>query len=202
MFGFLKKRRPASDFWSWFAAVAPRIRAKGCAALPEISDDVSIAFEKSYPDLSWEIIPSESCPWAFCVSAEGNHKLFDQVKSAVQDAPPVRGWEIVAFRQRGSLDAVIEFHGGKLSYDDIWCRVMPDGTRARVTLLIRGLAPSSAEVLLGAALILLDNAVGEYDSVAKISDLNNGPLPASSVRSQTLFPLAELPAYLDGLDDS
>jgi hypothetical protein len=74
-----------------------------------------------------------------------------------------------------------------------------DGTQARVTLRVRGLTSDSAEALLGAALVLLDNAIGEHDSVVRISELNNGPLPAKPVRSETFFPLSELPGYLDRL---
>ena len=95
-------------------------------------------------------------------------------------------------------DTSIDMHGRKLGYDDIWCDVEPDGERARVTLLVRGLTAESAEALLGAALVLLDNAVGEHDAMAKISELNNCPLPRQPVRAPGFFPLSELPAYLDG----
>ena len=201
MFGKLKKQRDSRDFWTWLAANASRIQAAGRHAAGDVAGELSRAFKKSYPDLVWEITPSDSGPWIFCVSADGNPELFDQVQAAVAAAEPIPGWEIKAFRQRGSLDAVIEMHGRKLGYDDLWCEVEPDGTRARVTLLVRGLTLDSAEELLGAVLVLLDNAVGEYDSVARISELNNGPLPKKPIRSATFFPLSELPRYLDSLSD-
>ena len=89
-----------------------------------------------------------------------------------------------------------------LGYENIWCEVEPDGTRARVRLLVSGLTLDSAETLLGAALVLLDNAIGEHDSVVKIAELDNGPLPENPTKSPTFFPLSELPAFLDGLPDS
>jgi hypothetical protein len=199
MFGKRKRQRESHDFWVWLAANTSRIQSGGRQGFGEFFGELSRAFKRSYPDLVWEITPSESGPWFFCVSADGTPELFDQVKSAVAAAPPIPGWEIKAFRQRGSLDAVIEMHGRKLGYDDIWCEVAPDRNRARVTLLISGLTLDSAEALLGAALVLLDNAVGEHDAVAQISELNNGPLPAKPVRSENFFPLAELPGYLDRL---
>jgi hypothetical protein len=202
MFGLFKKQRDSSDFWAWLAANTSKIQSSGRNAARDLADELSRAFQKSYRDLVWEITPRESGPWVFCVSADGNRELFDRVKSAVDAAPAIAGWEIVAFRQRGSLDAEIEMNGQKLGYDDIWCEVEPEGTRARVTLLVRGLTVDSAEAFLGAALVLLDNAVGEHDSVMKISELNNGPLPAQLTRSETLFPLSELPGYLDRLDAS
>ena len=199
MFGIFRKRRDSSEFWSWLRACACQIQAAGRKEMGNVTDDLSRAFKKSYPDLVWEITPDDSGPWTFCVSADGNPELFNAVKSAVAEAPPIPGWEVKAFRQRGSLDAVIEINGRKLGYDDIWCNVEDDGAQARVTLLVRGLTLDSAEQLLGAALILLDNAVGEYDSVAKISELSNGPLHGKPVRSPSYFPLSELPAYLDRL---
>jgi hypothetical protein len=93
----------------------------------------------------------------------------------------------------------MQMNDRKLGYEDIWCEVEPDGARARVTLLVDGLTLDSAESLLGAALVLLDNAVGEHDSVVRISELSNGPLPVNPKRSEKLFPLSELPAYLDRL---
>ena len=199
MFGIFKKQRNPEDFWVWLAANTSRIQAPGGQAVEAVAGELSRMFKKACPDLAWEISPSESGPWLFCVSADGNPRLFDQVKSVVAGAPAIRGWEVKAFRQRGSLDAVIEMNGRKLGYDDIWCAVEPDGTKARVTLLVNGLTPDSAEVLLRAALVLLDNAVGEHDAVVKISELNNGPLPMKPMRSETLFPLSELPAFLDRL---
>jgi hypothetical protein len=204
MFGKTGRKRHSGDFWAWLAANTSRIQAAGTGRRG--AEDVAIgelsrAFKKSYPDLVWEIAPTDTGPWTFCVSADGNLQLFDRVKSAVAAAPPIPGWEIKAFRQRGSLDAVIKMRGRRLGCDDIWCKVQPDGTRARVTLLVRGLTLDSAEELLGAALVLLDNAVGEHDAVAKISELNNGPLPEQPVKSARLFPLSDLPAYLDGLGE-
>ena len=198
MFGKLMKKRD-SDFWAWLLANASRIQAAGREGAGDVAEELTRRFKKSYPDLVWEVTPNDSGPWIFCVSADGNPELFDAVKSAVAAAPPIPGWEIKAFRQRGSLDAVIQMHGRKLGYDDIWCDVEPAGAQARVTLLVRGLTVESAEELLGAALVLLDNAVGEHDSVVKIGELNNGRLPTKPVKSARFFPLSELPAYLDGL---
>jgi hypothetical protein len=199
MFRKLKNQGDSGDFWTWLRANASRIQAAGREGARKVTDELSHAFKKSYPDLVWEVTPNDTGPWILCVSADGNPELFGAVTSAVADAPPIPGWEIKAFRQRGSLVAVIEMHGRKLGYDDIWCDVEPDGVQARVTLLVRGLTAELAEQLLGAALVLLDNAVGEHDSVAKISELHNGPLPSKPVRSPTLFPLSELPGYLDSL---
>lgn len=66
-------------------------------------------------------------------------------------------------------------------------------------LLVRGFTAKSADDLISAALVLLDNAVGEYDATARLSQVECGPLPSRPERSPTRFPLAELPGYLDRL---
>lgn len=199
MFGLFKKQRDLGDFWTWLAANTSRIQTNGRNAVGDVAGELSHAFARSYPGLVWEITPSESRPWVFSISANGNPERFDRVRAAVAVAPHIPGWEIAAFRQRGSLNAVIDMNGQKLGYDDIWCAVEPAGSQARVTLYIRGLTPASAERILGASLVLLDNAVGEHDSAMKILNLSNGPLQDSPKKSETFFPLAELPGYLDRL---
>jgi hypothetical protein len=156
-----------------------------------------VEFKRSFPALVWEVSPAGSGPWLFCVSANGNRDLFPQVLLAVREAPDIPGWKVQAFRPRGSLTAEIDMGGRTLGYDDIWCSVQPSGGGVRVTLWVRGLTRESDPVLSPAVLILLDNAVGEYDAVAKITQLDRGPLPENPVRRADFFPLAELPSYLD-----
>jgi hypothetical protein len=202
MFSFFKRRRSSTDFWRWLAANTSRIQGGGRNALGHFSIEISRTFERSFPDLTWEITSAETGPWRFCISADGNVELFAQVRETVAAAPHIEHWMIDAFRQRGSLDAVIEMNGKKLSYDDIWCEVAPVGSKANVTMCVNGLTEANAEQVLGAALILLDNALGEHDSIVRIADLSNRPLSTNPVRSATFFPLSDLPAYIDRLGNN
>lgn len=122
-------QRDTGSFWSWLRANASRIQAVDREEAEDMAEALAVAFEASYPDLVWEITSGDSGPWTFCVSADGDPELFDAVRSAVADAPAIPGWEVKAFRQRGSLEAVIELHGRTLGYDDIWCDVEADGDR-------------------------------------------------------------------------
>ena len=65
MFGFLKKQGTSSDFWAWLAANTSRLQGDGREAVPDIAEELSRAFEKSYSGLVWEITPSDSGPWVF-----------------------------------------------------------------------------------------------------------------------------------------
>lgn len=203
MFGLMRKKAGAGGFWPWLAANTARIQASLKSDPQRIGDEIARAFEAAYPGLAWEISPAASPPWVFCISADGNRPRFPMVEQAVRAAPELPGWKIQAFRPRGSLTAEIDMGGRKMGYDDIWCRAEPlAGGGARVTLLIRGLTPQSDRALSPAALILLDNAVGEYDGVMKIGQLDRGPLPPNPQRGDDFFPLVELPRFLDGIKEA
>jgi hypothetical protein len=199
MFELFRKKTAPDDFWSWLGANTTRIQRGLERSAQRIADEVGDEFKRSYPDLSWEVSPSKSGPWLFCVSADGNRDLFPQVIQAVQAAPGIPGWTIQPFRPRGSLTAEINIGGRTLGYDDIWCSVRPMGEGVHVVLWVRGLTPELDLALSPAVLILLDNAVGEYDAVMKITQLDRGPLPPNPQRRADFFPLGELPQFLDGV---
>jgi hypothetical protein len=200
MFEWFRKKAAPETFWSWLAANTVRIQADPRQDPGPITKEIRLAFKRSYPDLVWEISPSGSGTWGFCVSADGNAQLIPKVLDAVKSAPPLPGWRIQAFRCRGSLDAEIDLGGCKLGYDDIWCRVQPHDGGVNVALMIRGLSKESDEHLSSAALILLDNAIGEYDAMVKIKQLDRVPLAADPQKSKDFFPLRDLPEFLDNIE--
>ena len=199
MFGLSRDKSASHTFWDWLAVNTERIRADFNQDPQSAMAEIDGAFKRSYPDLTWEVSPAKSGPWLFCISADGDPKLFQKVEQAVHDAPEVAGWKVSGFRPRGSLTAEIDMGDRKLGYDDIWCSVEPLGGGVRVTLWVKGLSPETDEVLSPAAAILLDNAVGEYDAVMKIKQLDRGPLPLNPRRTDDFFPLVELPRFLDSV---
>jgi hypothetical protein len=200
MFGLFRKRAALTDFWEWLGANTARIQS-GLQACPQaVADEIRRAFKRSYPNLAWEVGPDHSGPWTFCVSADGNRALFPKVIEAVRAAPDMPGWKVQAFRARGPLTSEIEVGGLKLGYEDVWCGVVEraeDGIR--LVLCIRGLTHDTDQMLSQAAVLMLDNAVGEYDAVIKVKELGRDRLPDNPRRQENFFPLSELPEYLDRL---
>ena|SRR5579871_2098963 len=197
MFGFLKKKATATSFWDWLTKNTDRIQSSLARNPQGISEEIGRMFERSFPGLVWELSPAAQPPWLFCVSADGNPDLFPAVINAVNAAPTMPGWQVQAFRPRGSLTVEIEMGHRTMGYEDIWCQVQPLAGGVHVTLRIRGLTPELGPMLGPAALILLDNAVGEYDAGMKIKRLDQGPLPEAPQRTDSFFPLSELPPFLD-----
>jgi hypothetical protein len=197
MFKPFRREKNPTTFWDWLAANTSAIQDSTGRAIDPMREEVGRVFQSYYPDLVYEISLQKSGPRLFCVSADGDVKRFPRVIDVVNNAPAIEHWRIQAFRTRGSLDGVIDFGGSTLGYDDLWCEIEPARDGFDVCLFIRGLTPDPDRQLGGAALLLLDNALGEFDAAARIKALRRAPLPDRPQRSESFFPLAELPAMMD-----
>lgn len=190
------------QFWNWLQDQSPQIQSSNASDHPLLMHELDQRFKASFPDFAWEITQQATGPWTFCVSARGNPDLFPQVRAVVANALSLSNWKIVAFRQAGESDASITLNGVTLHSHDVWCEVIPRGEQVDVTLLIRGLKGPAKETLLGCALMLLDNAIGEYASATKIAELSYGSLPYEIAKSESRFPLIRLSEFLAGLERS
>jgi hypothetical protein len=202
MINWLNKKSTPSSFWTWLGKNTTRIQSDLAHNPHNVSNEIHREFKHLYPDLTWEVslAQSEDRLWVFCISADGKHELFPQVIEAIRQAPELPGWTIQGFRPRGSLTVEIEMGDRTLGYEDIWCSVQPLEGGVSVTLFVRGFAPQLEQIMCPAILILLDNAVGEYDAVMKIVELDLKPLPQKLVRKDDFFPLIDLPSYLDSIE--
>lgn len=185
-------------FWTWFVANAARVRRSG-PGTADVPAEITAQLHRIAPQLAWEITPSKVGDWQLVVSADGNRELFPLVHAVVAAAPSVPGFRVKAFRQRGSTEGTIQYRGGKLAPSDIRFSAEPRGADAiAVTLFIRGLSDDNDETLSGAAVLLLDDLLGEYDAITKIAELKRSPLP-SDAAGLGLRPFAELRSVVDAL---
>ena len=200
---FSRKKAGTERFWDWLGENTARVQTGLKRCVGDVAEEVGKEFDKAYPGLVWEVtVPGRGEPWVFCVSGNGNRKLFPRVERAVKEAPKVKGWKIQAFRPRGPLDSEISMHGQTLDADDVWCEVSPGKARVSVVLHLRGVTLQSEAVLSQMALILMDNAIGEYDSVMKIADVEIALLEGTPKVSGSFFRLRNLPAFLDRFGDA
>ena len=151
MYGKFGKETKVESNWDWLAAKTNRIQARLKQEFSQIHKEIQENFERFYPGMVWEITPVPSAPWLFCVSADGNPKLFPRVVEVVRAAPTISGWRIQAFRPRGSLKVTLDMGGRTLGYDDIWCSVVPEDSGVCITLWIRGLNQQTDRFLGGGA---------------------------------------------------
>ncbi len=190
-------KQSGAGFWDWLADNTARVQSGLKRSSKRIEQEIARRFEKSYPDLGWEVTICDDEPWLFCVTANGNRELFPRVQQVARETPEIKGWRIQAFRPRGVLDVEISMDGQKLDYDDIWCKVEKSSKGLNLVLHIRGVTVETEETLSKMAFVLLDNAIGEYDAAMKIADVDLALMEEGPKASDSFFPLRDLPAFLD-----
>lgn len=104
------------------------------------------------------------------------------MRQVVDAAPPLAGWTITAFRPPKSLPYSLQMGAPRLSTEDLWFSLLPDGERAALRLYIRGLTAENASQVAQASFILRDCVLGEYDCETKIGVIRRQPLPADPER--------------------
>jgi hypothetical protein len=195
---------PEAEFWQWFLQNEDdlyhidrhqeRTFARLSAALDRVNENLTFEF-------------STDERREFVISAGGIAKVFPVVRRLVEAAPLARlpRWRIVAFRQRGSLDLVIEVGGLELPPDQVRYVLEEDHDpkRRALTLYVPGFDESGEDDRaphLG--FLLLDAALGEYDVATYLGHIHFEPWHHEGYQDSR--PLTELPAEFDawksGLD--
>jgi hypothetical protein len=176
------------QFWKWFVENSSKLSefAIDPKILPSNDDpiiqELDTAFSKVAEGLTFEISGLTDFGREFIVSANGNRKLFAIALRLVGAAPVLPGWKFIAFRQSKDTHISLTFGDLKISGDDIWFKVTPDWEKLDIVLYIKGLTARNHKTMLGAAFIMLDNALGEYDVETKIGGIDLQPLPSKPER--------------------
>lgn len=190
-------------FWNWFRSRADRLRhallGEDDSARQAASDDIHEALARALPDAAFTVGGSESGEdGEFIISPDGKRERFDDVKEFVAAAPEIPGWQVVAFRPRMAVGSslVLRLQDIEVSADDIWFTPHDADDGLGVTLYIRDLEDAHRQLRETAALLLLDHAIGEEDSMIVLRSLSAESLPADP-EAEGLRPLGELPEFLD-----
>ena len=149
-----------------------------------------------HPDLVFEYTPiQEDGTRELAISADGLIKLFPIVENLVENAPNYENWKIVAFRQRiPGYEMQINNEGIILSYSDIFFRYQDaDYGELGIELFIKGYDGSG--LMQNTVYILLDNLLGEYDTVMGIKWIEWMELKENE--NKKLLPLTNLRNLID-----
>ena len=190
-----------AQFWIWFRANAPRlldlIKTHDERLQGQAIDEVAEHLAKIKPGLT-ALFGERDKTNEIVISAEGFKDRFPAVKAVVAAAPPIEGWRVVAFKPRMSnAGSRVEYRGENLSTDDVWFAAspLPSGGLS-LTMYVAGLTEANYERRAGAAVLLLDNTLGEYDAGTMIDRLDAQPLPADP-QGRHLRRFSGLPAFID-----
>jgi hypothetical protein len=177
-------------FWAWFAREAPRLRGEaGVDAMNAVNAQLEMEGFKVYA----EIEPDDAA-WLLVITADGDRSLFPEVDEVVARAPVVKGWTVVAYRQRAPVDGMrIEMDGASLEYDEVRVVATRAGDKLDLRLYLPGFKDET-DTVFHMGFIALDHTIGEKDMETRIGVIEGFPrtkAPPDAIE------LAELPALLD-----
>ncbi len=185
-----------NEFWDWFDANSGRFQMSD-ALDEQLCDELGEQIQKIDRNLTFEITPSDGGPYELVVSADGIKKAFSIVTAVVTAAPKIANWKITAFRQRSPLDSIeLSFNGVTLSPTTVQYVLIPDGNKLDLLVVTPDTDDEMRDQTTGAAFILLDAALGEYDVATYLRTIEFEPQSAIDP-SVPLKPLLELPSEFD-----
>lgn len=175
---FRKKQTPEERFWEWFQKNEARLfSAPGDSSV--WMNELSRELNRVYKGLVWQVSIERGGKREFVISADGIVERFSAVESLADAAPPLARWNVVRFRPRepdyesGSIQ--FDLHGERVEVkgEEIECVLRPvrDSkglSRIEIELYIPGCPNEDSSPHKGAAFILLDAALGEYDMECKV----------------------------------
>ncbi|MDJ0943548.1 MAG: hypothetical protein QNJ30_08790 [Kiloniellales bacterium] len=192
---------PFDAFWQWFRSAEARLREAhggGTAKLEAAVNEIGDRLRRVHPELCFEYGQADDGVYELILSAGGIRSLFPAVAALRQAAPEVPGWRIVAFRPRKAACARVQLGEAVLEPEGLWYRLMPDTDHADLDLFVAGLTPETLEGLGGAAFLMLDAALGEYDVATRIGAIDFDALPEDPA-GLDLKPIGALRADFDAL---
>lgn len=158
-----------------------------------VLDSISKNLNAYNPNLAIEISqPHKDGVREFIISAEGVIDEFQSVIDLYESRPPLKGWEIIAFRPRMPLEYSINFSGLELDPKDLWIYWREDEGNFDLIVYFPNYDEEQRNTFVEAAYILLDMAIGEYYVAAGIRYIDHQLLPESP-EEEGLLPFKSLP---------
>jgi hypothetical protein len=170
IFNFLKKASKVEQFWKWF------VKNNGQYLDSEINTNenklliLKKQLEKVNSNITFEINVSHiDNIKEFVISADGVKDAIPFVLDLVNNAPLLKNWKIIAFRQPTIDFHTIEIEKQELKLQDVYFRFGKDFGKIALELHVKGFKDS--QILSSAIYVLLDNLIGEYSTMSDLSNI-------------------------------
>jgi hypothetical protein len=189
---FFQKKNKAQIFWDWF------IKNEDAYFCFEKNQDalftkLKVELEKINLNIVFEFSPIlKDGTREFVISADGVKSTFPIVADLVKQAPSLKRWKIIAFRQPHFDITHIYYQDLIINFNDVFFRYAKDNGQINLELNIRGFYESPEWA--SAVFILLDNILGEYDTEMYLSYIDKKELNENEV--EKLFPIRILPQII------
>jgi len=132
------------------------------------------------------------------ITPEGDRTLFPVTEKLVAAAPPLKDWNIIAFKQAMGFDFVIDYEGTSLDPRNMWFVELqssdnPDFFGLRIGTY--DFDPAKERSVLSATYLILDTILGERSCVLDVHYVEVVQLPIDP-QENGFMPLVELPEYI------
>jgi hypothetical protein len=183
-------------FWKWFVEKAGALRSD--ANLENTMNAISDELRKIDSGVFAEI-GSDGDDLLLVISADGDKKKFPTVQRIYDARPPsVKGWRVVAFRQRWTAEdppREVNVEGKTVDPKQAKFVAEPGGSdKLDVTVYVP--VDGDDTMLARVGFIMLDHTLGEYDMETRIGGID---FAHASKAPADAKPLSALPAMVDAL---
>jgi hypothetical protein len=187
------------QFWDWFTKQQTTLR-KIVDGNYDLIDNILIELRKIQTGLAVEFEKNGDMI-IMTISADGVEDNFEIVKEIVNSAPKIDKWDFVAFRQpvpREKINSVtITVKGITLDPKTLRFRALREDDNLHVQIFSDILTEDNKSDISYGCLMLLDNLIGEYDCVTKVTGYEFYNLSDAQDFKDDLDPLTEIRDFLD-----
>jgi hypothetical protein len=159
-----------TDFWDWFKQNEERIfsfEEDQETIFNEVSD--KLININQYLIFEFGSVLNDG-KRDFIISADGMISAFPAVERLYSRAPALKKWNVIKFRPKRTLSDFLEMGNTNINLDDVFFTVSKSEKpyKVNVILLFKDFKESERNVFGQLTFLLLDHALGEYDTEMKI----------------------------------
>ncbi|MDN4865881.1 hypothetical protein [Priestia megaterium] len=192
-----RKKITEKEFWSWFEKNSEDYFRLDENNYDLLFNKLGLQLSKYHKDLTFEFsVEMSQGKREFIISADGMVSAFPAVIKLVEEAPSFEKFTIVAFRQRQNSEQEIHFDDVVLDTKDVFFTYREDKQLncLDIVIYIKGYTEENDQFI-GAAFIMLDSLIGEYDVGVKLGEITFEPYQ----EKQGAQPILHLVSLVDKL---
>ncbi|MDC7783276.1 hypothetical protein [Priestia megaterium] len=192
-----RKKITEKEFWSWFEKNSEDYFRLDENNYDLLFNKLGLQLSKYHKDLTFEFsVEMNQGKREFIISADGMVSAFPAVIKLVEEAPSFEKFTIVSFRQRQNSEQEIHFDDVVLDTKDVFFTYREDKQLncLDIVIYIKGYTEENDQFI-GAAFIMLDSLIGEYDVGVKLGEITFEPYQ----EKQGAQPILHLVSLVDKL---
>ncbi len=193
----------ANNFWEWFTEHNEKYlmldKLETIEEKEMLQSDLISKLDEYQKGLFFEIGGRSEGVNTLIITAEGDVELFNAVRSLVEEAPKLKGWEIMALKPPMGTDFKINYEGLQLDPNLIWFLPLKNTEDPETVGLRVGFLDFDVEkekFYISAIYIILDTILGEEIHAENVTYIEVGLLPEAPA-TQGYIELVKLQDFLD-----